>query len=485
MNNKLQRQIERRRLILSGDLWKTIIIICFPIALYQFINSLSTIVDQMITAGISAEASNAVGSTAQIKNMFSAFGGGLASGGGVLVARYYGAGYVKDARHASGNLLALALILSIVIILIFLPLAKPIMMICQLSDSAINLGLHYFQLQLFELAFVTINSVFIGLEKAKGNSKLILYLNLMILSIKIGLTALFVYAFKIEDITWIEVATIISQCILSIIGLILMFRKNNILRIKFSDLRPRKIFVVDTFKLAIPMFFGKFVMNLGKVSVNGLAGGFYNSTTDGLIVGALGISNNISGLVTGMTSTFEESESSIVSQNLGNHNLKRPIKVFVRLLIVAIIISAVGYILTRYVLIDSLVNLFNTDKDKGVYYSNMIKEIYVFDSLSIPALGICSAVLGLLYGFGKTFLATILNFSRIGVRILSIIIMHYAFPQISGPTVAGIAMGISNITILILSIIFFVIFFIGLRNHGFRDMHLSDPEPEVSELDIK
>ena len=219
MGNKLEKQIERRRLILSGNLWKTIIIICFPIALYQFINSLSTIIDQMITAGISAEASNAVGSTAQIKNMFSAFGGGLASGGGVLVARYYGAGYVKDARHASGNLLALALILSIVIILIFLPLAKPIMMICQLSDSAINLGLHYFQLQLFELAFVTINSVFIGLEKAKGNSKLILYLNLMILSIKIGLTALFVYAFKIEDITWIEVATIISQCILSIIGL--------------------------------------------------------------------------------------------------------------------------------------------------------------------------------------------------------------------------------------------------------------------------
>ena len=89
---KISKQIERRKLILSGNLWKTIIIICFPIMFYQFINSLSTVIDQMITAGISASASNAVGSTGQIKNMFSAFGGGLASGGAVLVARYYGAG---------------------------------------------------------------------------------------------------------------------------------------------------------------------------------------------------------------------------------------------------------------------------------------------------------------------------------------------------------------------------------------------------------
>lgn len=151
MGNKLEKQIERRRLILSGNLWKTIIIICFPIALYQFINSLSTIIDQMITAGISAEASNAVGSIAQIKNMFSAFGGGLASGGAVLVARYYGAGHVKEARFASGNLLSIALIMSAVIILIILPLAVPIMQLCQLSDTAISIGVNYFRLQLFEL----------------------------------------------------------------------------------------------------------------------------------------------------------------------------------------------------------------------------------------------------------------------------------------------------------------------------------------------
>ena len=481
---KINKQIERRKLILSGNLWKTIIIICFPIMFYQFINSLSTVIDQMITAGISASASNAVGSTGQIKNMFSAFGGGLASGGAVLVARYYGAGKVHDARNASGNLFTLAIILNIVILLIFLPLARQVMQICQVADSAIDIGLNYFRLQLVELIFVTINSIFIGLEKAKGNSKLILYLNLGILTIKIGLTALFVYVFKIKDITWIELATIISQLVLTTIGLVLLFKKTNILRITVADFKLKSIYVKDIFLLSIPMFFGKFVMNLGKVSVNALAGYYYNESTQELIVGALGISNNISGLVTGMTSTFEESESSIVSQNLGNRNIRRPLKTFVRILLVSIIISAIGYILTRFVLIDSLVALFNNDKELGTYYSEMIKNIYVYDSLSIPALGLCSAVLGLLYGFGKTFLASILNFSRIGVRILTIIIFHYAFPSMSGESVVGIAMGISNGTIMLLAIIFFVVFMVSLKGHGYRGMHLSDPEPEVSKLDL-
>ena len=270
MDSKLNKQIERRKLILSGNIWKTILIICFPIALYQFINSLSTVVDQIITANISPAASNAVGSIAQLKNCLSAFGAGLASGGAVLVARFYGAGNLKEARHISGNILLLSLILSASIILIFLPLAVPLMRLCQISETAISIGSTYFRLQLFELVFVSINSIFIGLEKAKGNSRLILFLNLLILGLKIALTALFVYVFKVEDIAYIELATIISQVLLSIIGLILIFKKSNILKVSLSDLKPKASYMKDILILSIPIFFGKFVMNIGKVSVNAI-----------------------------------------------------------------------------------------------------------------------------------------------------------------------------------------------------------------------
>ena len=483
MNNSIKKSIKRREMILKGGLWKTIVYVCFPLAIYQFFTAFSTIIDQMLSAHISTVASNAVASIAQLKNTISAFGAGLAAGGAVLVARYYGAGDIKNARGASGNLLLLSIIMSAVIIAIFIPIARPVMQLAQISEESIEIGYTYFVLQLFELALVSINSVFIGLEKAKGNSKLVMILNVVVLVLKISLSCIFVYGFNVGDLLWVEVSSIIAQSLLTCIGLTLMFYKKNILQIKFENFKIKKLYILPIMKLSIPIFFGKFVMNLGKTIVNGLCGSYYNVATNGLIVGALGVSNNISGLTTNITSTFEDGESSIVSQNLGNRNLKRSLRFFGRILLTAAIIALIGYVLTRFIILDQLVALFSNDGDEnGQIYMQYIKEIYTYDSLSIPALALCSAVLGLLYGFGKTFLASILNFSRIGIRILSLVCLHYGFPNLAGTTCAGISMAISNGLIFLLSLICLLVFYINLRKKGFNGMHLGDPEPDVSEL---
>ena len=136
----------------------------------------------------------------------------------------------------------------------------------------------------------------------------------------------------------------------------------------------------------------------------------------------------------------------------------------------------------RFVFIDLLVELFTSKDELSETYKVMVKEIFKYDSLSILALGFNAAVLGLLYGFGKTGLSTVLNFSRIGSRIVILIILHNFFPNIPPTTCAGLSMGISNGVILLLSVIFLVIFMIRLRKHGYKGMKLSDPEPEISEL---
>lgn len=475
---------QRRTLILKGDLMKTILIICLPLALYQFFNSCYTLLDQVICAQISTTAQNAVSSISQIKNAISAFGGGLAAGGGVLVSRYYGAGRIKDAKHASSNLFLMSILLSGILCLILIPLAEPLMRMCQIAEPSIAIGKGYFRLQLLELAFVALNSVFIGLEKAKGNSKIILKLNLMVLFIKLGLTCLFIFGFDLKDIIYVELATILGQVTLTCIGLYFMFGKNNIIRLSVKYLVPKKIYVLPILKLSLPIFLGKFVMSMGKVVVNGICGGYWNAATDGLIVGTLGVSNNMCGLITGATNSFEEGESSIVSQNLGNRNLKRAIQVFFKTLLLSTIVSLVGYILMRFIFINQLVELFKSPDEHSEIYKTMVKEIFVWDSLSIPALGINAAVLGLLYGFGKTGLSMILNLSRIGSRILILVSLHAINPNLKPTLCAGLSMGISNCVILVLSVIFLIIFLVNLKKKGYNGMQLSDPEPEISELQM-
>jgi Na+-driven multidrug efflux pump len=124
--------------------------------------------------------------------------------------------------------------------------------------------------------------------------------------------------------------------------------------------------------------------------------------------------------------------------------------------------SMIGFILVRFVFLDDLANLFAatrsdnpTETLEGQLLVQYIKEVYVYDCLSIPTLGVTSCVLGILYGYGKTFLSTILNFSRIATRIITLTALFYAGMDY---TAVGVAMGVSNIIIMALSIIFFVIF---------------------------
>lgn len=484
MQNK---QVMRRKMILSDNLWKATFLIIAPLAIYQLFNSFYSLIDAAICAQISTSAQTNVVAINQIKSTISAFGGGLAAGGAVLVSRFYGAGQVKDARYASSNMFFMSIVLSAILALIFIPLTYPILSMCAVPDAGNGEVQAYFALQLLELVFVSLNSVFIGLEKAKGNSKIIMLLNLLVLVVKISLTCLFVFGINLRNIIMVEVATIIAQGLLTTIAMFIMFGKNNILRLSLKMILPKKKYVRPILQLSIPIFLGKFVMSLGKVVVNAMCGHYWNSYTSdavigSLIVGTLGVSNNMCGLITSPTNSFEEGESTIVSQNLGNRNMKRAIKAFFVTLISVTGVSLLGYILMRFVFINELTELFSSPDANAEIYKSMVKEIFVWDSLSIISLGIAAAVLGLLYGFGQTKLSTILNLSRIGSRIIFLYLMHIINPDMRPTLCAGLSMGISNTIILIISIIFLIIFLLKIKKKGYLGMKFTDPEPEVSEL---
>ena len=112
----------------------------------------------------------------------------------------------------------------------------------------------------------------------------------------------------------------------------------------------------------------------------------------------------------------------------------------------------------------------------------MIKDIFYYDCLTIPSLAINAIILGLLYGYGQTFLATVNNILRIATRIGTLWYLQTFHPEI-GAQAAGISMGISNICIAIFAIIFLIIFLIKIKIKGYKGMKLSDPEPEMIEVD--
>ena len=477
----LIKEEHKRHQILHGNITQTIIIICFPLAVYALFNSFYSLLDSIMASSIknAAAASGAINISnimviSQIKSMISAFGAGIAGGGAVLVSRYYGAANLPEAKKTASNMILVSLITSLLILILLVPLASIILKIAQvpqITDSVIL----YFRLILVELIFVSINNIFIGLEKIKGNSKKIFILNIAVLIIKLVLNLIFVYAIRVDSIIYLEIATIFGQAFLLVYGCVVMLSKKNILQITINNMQPHKKYIIPVLRLSIPIFLGKFVMSLGKTTVNALCGSYYSEATNGLIVGALGVSNNLSGLVTNTTNVFEEGESTIVSQNIGNKNLDRTISTFFRTLIIVAILSLIGYISVRFIFLDQLTSLFSIGKNDSNMMSTYIKEIFVFDSLSIPSLGLTSALLGLLYGYGKTFLSSILNFSRVGIRIISLIVCHSIGLNYKA---AGISMGISNVLISIMALGFLIYFLVNLKKNGYNGLHLTKKQGE-------
>ena len=455
-----EKDLKRRDRVLNGNLAYAIVSICAPIFLYNLFNSFYSVIDAVVVARIDPGSVSAVAALSQIQHLLSSLGAGVAAGGGILVARLFGAGDMDDARYYSNQIISLSSVIVALLLAICLPLALPIMRISGISDELIAIGTGYFIVQILTLAFMFYNSVFMAMQKAKGNTKIMFWLNILAMMIKLGLSILFIWGMEKKDIMWVAIATMIGQTVMFVILLSMMLERDNVFAIRFSEFKLSAKVCKRVISIAFPIFLGKFIFSFGKVSVNSMCKAY-----GPLVVGALGVSNNMNGLATTPINSFEEGTSTIISQNLGAGNQKRALKTFNYSFLMASGLGILGYILIRFLLQDSIIGLYNQNEmaEGAAEFLALIKTIHRYDSLSILALAVNAAVLGVLYGYGRTKMTMVLNISRVFVFRIPILWYLQTFHKEIGAEAAGLSMGISNICIAIASLTCLLIFLFRLK----------------------
>ncbi|NLP45490.1 MAG: MATE family efflux transporter, partial [Epulopiscium sp.] len=404
MNDGLSSKDSQRRLfVLEDNMWKVILSISIPLAIYNGFNHLFTVLDTFMASQISSNVVSAVTYLSQIKTMFTAIGTGLSVSGGIIIARCYGAGEIEKAKKYVNTLFFMATSLALLLLIVIIPCTKPILKLANTPSALIEVGSHYFIIEISVMVSMFINNVYIAVEKAKGNTKIILYLNLLVIMVKLSLTALFIYVFH-WGITAMAIATLISHSILTIIAIMDMLRGDNIFRLSKENIDVSWAFINPIIILAAPIFFERFAFSFGKVIVNSMSASY-----GVMVVGALGISNHISGIITGLGNGFQDGEASIISQNIGNKNYERAIDGFKKTLIINITIALVGFIVMS-IFMDPIIRLFS----KGdIQFAKEIKNIFKYERYAFITLAMSAAVMGLLYGLGYTRLALVINFIRL------------------------------------------------------------------------
>lgn len=439
---------------LTGNLWSVIFYVCAPLAFFQFINHFFSILDTMMASHVSAVAVSAVAYLSQLQSMIAAVGGGLAAGSTLKISEAYGAGDYEMVKKRLSTLLTICAGIALAVLLM-IPFAPMLLRFFGTPEDFITVGARYFSIALFSTVLNFFNNVYIAIERSRGNSRRILKLNLFVVSLKLVITAVFIYGLN-ADITMIAVATVISQTFLFVMALRNLTAGDNAFTFSRGSIAFRKRVVGPMIQISFPVIVEKVAFSFGKTVVNSMSKN-YGATT----VGALGISNNINGVVTGVQNGFQDGGSSIISQNLGAGNTKRALGTFWRLLIVNAVIGAVGLVVLNLFL-EPVTWLFaNSAEGFNEEFQQLIMHVFRYEAIGgcIP-LGINSACMALLFGFGKTKLTLVCNFSRVFLFRIPILWALQNFTTLGSESV-GIVMAASNTLTAILS---FTVAMLVIRN---------------------
>ena len=464
-----EKDLKRREFILNGNPMAVVLNISLPLMALGAFSYISSIIDTVVVSTTDNSALSSVVMISQIKSLITALGAGFATGSSIIVSRLIGRGEYDKAKKAANTTIEVFFCLSLLVIALIQIFAIGILKLSGLTDTMIGQGIGYFRVQILSIGAGLFNQVFMGLEKSRGAMKNVTFTNIMSMSVKLVFTVYFVYGLGLGT-TWVAVATLCADFSITTYALINLARKNYTFRFEPRNVMFTKEFFKPLCSLSIPVSLGKFVFSMGKVIVNKL-GVRFEEWPDGSprepgAVGALGVSNQISGSVTHLTSYSEDAESSVVSYNLSQKYYKRMIQVFLCTLALNLFISIVGFILL--VIFSTPLSTFFAG-DGGEQKIQLIEKIFSYERIGIIALGVNSAVNGLIYGLGYTKLSMVVNLSRLFVfRIPSMLIMINFFPNIGAESL-GIAMLVSNVGIGLMSVGIGIWCLIRIKQHKTQD----------------
>lgn len=434
MKKLSEKDMKKRELILNGTIWRVILQIGTPLAVYNALNLFFKLYDTLSASQIDPMAVSVVAYLSQLNMMITALGGGFAVGASIKINEAYGAGDYALVHKRVQILFGFAGLLSI-FVLILAPFTSTFLRLTGTPEDFIVAGSVYFALHLLDNVLALFNTAYIAIERSRGNSARILRLNLVSMIMKVFLNTLFIMVLD-GGIEMLAVATICSNAVIFCGFLYYLCYKGRGEVFSFSpkEIKYEAAVANPMLKTAVPVIGEKVAFQLGKVTINGMCN-MYGT----LMVGALGVSNNISSMTMSPINGFQEAGIAVISQNRGAGNEKRALKAFQTLLCMNICAGIFGVLVSTH-----FMHLIASWFDSGDQaFHDLICLTYTYEVMGLIPLAINSSVMALLYGYGYTKLTLLINFSRVFVFRVPVLWFMQQFTSL-GSEAIGIVMFISN-----------------------------------------
>ncbi len=302
----------------NGNVYKGILIFALPILLGNLFQQFYNIADSLIVGNfLGSNALAAVSSAGSLIFLLVGFFQGLSMGGGILLARYFGAKdniNIEKVVHVSVGFGLLVSILLTILGITFTPLILDLM---GTPETVIKNSISYFQVYFAgSIGFVMYNS-FVGILQAIGDSKRPLFYLMISTIINIILDLLFIGVFKM-GVGSAALATIISQLFSAYLCLIRLTKTDNVYKLNIKRVRIEKDILKKIIQLGLPAGFQNSIISFANIIVQSNINMFGE-----LAMAGCGAFNKIEGFAFLPITSFSMSLTTFVSQNLGADNIDR------------------------------------------------------------------------------------------------------------------------------------------------------------------
>ena len=407
---------QKNNAILTGTIYKQILLFFFPILLGSFFQQLYSATDAIIVGRfVNKEALAAIGTTAYLISILIGFFVGLSAGAAVIISQLYGADKSHDLNNAVHTAVALSIVGGVAVMIIgfiFSPFAlKAINAPADIFDKS----LVYIRVYFMGAVPILLYNMGSSILRAVGDSKSPLYVLIASTICNIFLDILFVAVLK-TGVFGAALATLFSQSISAFLTLLILSRTELSYKLDFKKVKFHGHILGNMLKLGLPTGFQSTLFLLSNVIIQSAVNGFGTN-----MVAAWTAFTNIDNMFWMVSAAFGISITTFVGQNFGAGNFDR-IKKGVKITLLFTAASSVFLSIVFYIFCRPLLMLYSSDKtviDTGVSLFRHYCQYYIF-FVGIEILS------GGIRGTGDTLIPTIIT--AVGVCLLRILWIFIAVP---------------------------------------------------------
>ncbi len=375
----------------QGNLRKEIIFFAMPLFLGNLFQQLYNTADSLIVGNtLGAEALASVSSSGPLIFMMTGFFNGVATGAGVVIAKYIGAreyGKVKDAVHTD---IAFGIVSGIILTVLGVALTPSILRLMNTPEDIMQGSVTYFRIYSIGIIFSVMYNITMGIMNAAGDSTHPL-IYLIISSVTNVILDIFFITVLHTGVGGAAAATTMGQALSFILSFIRLMKTKEVYRVEIRKIKFNIPLLKEIIRYGLPSGVQNSVIAIANLVVQTNINTFSSTAVAGS-----GAYSKIEGFAFIPITSFSMALTTCISQNLGARNYERAKKgsrfgIFSCLLI-AESIGLIVYVFSPY-----LIALFNSDP---AVVAIGVKQSHI-EGLFFCLLALSHSIAGIMRGAGK------------------------------------------------------------------------------------